>query len=301
MQVRKALLLIGILSLSVTGATVFVQLNLARGNADQVDIGQNVTQQPTRTSRVLPSYDEGIDFERRVVTDTPFSATSILDIDQRMPDGSVSTKATTALIFRDHKGRTRRDFITEGIAVITAAPLNPVRSVINDPVAGFTYNLEHHTSLAVRKIFVTTPQRDLTAIQTAESQMKGRNQILPMSSTTDGALVPGAAAVVGNKPEPLAAREIEGVLAEGIRVSITVPAGAAGNEQPVEIVAERWYAPSIQAVVLIKRTDPIAGDSTYRLTNITRREPAAAMFTVPSNYTIRDESGKQVSSSRKSN
>src|SRR5262249_61550126 len=80
--------------------------------------------------------------------------------------------------------------------------------------------------------------------------------------------------------------EIEGVTAEGTRVTVTIPAGAIGNLGPVEIVSERWHSAELQTVVLSRRTDPRFGETTYRLTNIVRAEPPAELFQVPADYKI---------------
>jgi hypothetical protein len=37
-----------------------------------------------------------------------------------------------------------------------------------------------------------------------------------------------------------------------------------------------------------KRSDPQFGETTYTLTNIQRAEPAAALFAVPSDYTVQE-------------
>ena len=87
------------------------------------------------------------------------------------------------------------------------------------------------------------------------------------------------------------ARSIEGVQAEGLRVTTTIPAGDIGNEQPIQIVNERWYSPELQVVVMTRHSDPRFGETTYRLTNISRTEPAATLFQVPSDYTIKEGPG----------
>ncbi len=88
------------------------------------------------------------------------------------------------------------------------------------------------------------------------------------------------------KRESLGQREIEGLTAEGTSVSVTVPIGALGNDRPMKIVNEHWYSPDLKAVVLIERVDPRSGRSVYRLTGIQRMNPAASLFTVPSDYKI---------------
>jgi len=39
-------------------------------------------------------------------------------------------------------------------------------------------------------------------------------------------------------------------------------------------------------VVMSKRSDPRVGETTFRLTNISRAEPAATLFQVPADYTL---------------
>ena len=93
------------------------------------------------------------------------------------------------------------------------------------------------------------------------------------------------------KTQSLGQQEIEGVQAEGTRTTRTIAAGAIGNEQPIEIVSESWYSRDLQTVVLSRHDDPQIGQTTYRLTNISRTEPPASLFEVPSNYTLQNEPG----------
>ena len=90
------------------------------------------------------------------------------------------------------------------------------------------------------------------------------------------------------KNEPLGKQIIEGVEAEGTRSTITIPAGEIGNERPIEIVSESWYSPELQMVVMTRHSDPRSGDTTYRLTNINRGEPAKSLFEVPADYTVKE-------------
>ena len=88
--------------------------------------------------------------------------------------------------------------------------------------------------------------------------------------------------------EPLGTRQIEGVSAEGTRMTTTIPAGQIGNLNPINVVSERWFSKELQMAVLITRRDPRSGDTVYRLTNIVRTEPPPDLFTVPSDYRIVD-------------
>jgi hypothetical protein len=108
--------------------------------------------------------------------------------------------------------------------------------------------------------------------------------------------VDGHAGVMPGQPAPeqksLGTQTIEGVEATGTQSIVTIPAGAIGNEQPIKIVSEQWYSPALQVVVLSKRSDPRSGEMVYRLTQLDRSEPSAALFQVPSDYTIKDMESK---------
>jgi hypothetical protein len=94
--------------------------------------------------------------------------------------------------------------------------------------------------------------------------------------------------------ESLGTQSIEGVMAEGTRVTLTIPAGKIGNDRPIVTVNERWYSPELQTVVLTKNSDPRMGETTYRLTNINRSEPDPSLFQVPADYTVDEGVGPRL-------
>jgi len=93
------------------------------------------------------------------------------------------------------------------------------------------------------------------------------------------------------KTESLGKQTIEGVEAEGTRNVTTIPAGEIGNDRAIEIVFERWYSPELQTVIMTRHIDPRFGETSYRLTNISRDEPARSLFEVPAGYTIKEVGG----------
>jgi hypothetical protein len=137
----------------------------------------------------------------------------------------------------------------------------PQMTFIEDPVAGAHYVLDARTHTA--------------------QKMKSRNGPAPKNHAPSSSQA---------KTESLGTKTIEGIQAEGTRSTLTIPAGQIGNDQPVEIVSERWYSPELQVVVLSKHTDPRVGEHVYRLTNISRSEPAKSLFDVPSDYTVTERS-----------
>jgi hypothetical protein len=91
----------------------------------------------------------------------------------------------------------------------------------------------------------------------------------------------------GGVTTSLGKRDFDGVSADGTRTTWTIPAGRIGNEKPIEIASERWYAPDLMLVVHTRYLDPRSGESTYRLTQLKRGEPDASLFKVPADYAVR--------------
>jgi hypothetical protein len=88
--------------------------------------------------------------------------------------------------------------------------------------------------------------------------------------------------------ESLGTQFMEGVVVEGTRTTVTIPAGQIGNELPIHIVSERWHSPELKALVMSRQADPRFGETTYRLTNIARAEPSPQLFEIPADFTVID-------------
>jgi hypothetical protein len=86
----------------------------------------------------------------------------------------------------------------------------------------------------------------------------------------------------------LGTRDFNGIKAEGKLRSYEIPAGEIGNRNPIVVSDETWYAPDLQVTVYTRHSDPRSGDTVFRLDNLKRGEPAPALFTVPSDYTVKD-------------
>jgi hypothetical protein len=91
----------------------------------------------------------------------------------------------------------------------------------------------------------------------------------------------------------LGTRDFDGVKAEGKQRSYEIPAGEVGNRNPIVVLDETWYSPELQLTVYSKHSDPRSGDYVYRLENLRRGEPDAALFAVPADYQVR-EIGKRL-------
>ena len=55
---------------------------------------------------------------------------------------------------------------------------------------------------------------------------------------------------------------------------------------PSAFVTEVWTSPDLKTIIYSKRSDPRMGELTFQLTNITRAEPDASLFTVPADFKL---------------
>ena len=196
------------------------------------------------------------------IVGAPYSADISTDVVQSLADGNRIEHHTTGSVARDGQGRVRRDQQLAAIGGIL--PQVDGRIVtINDPVAHVHYSLNPAHKQAM--------QMPLPVIK----RLPGTPPPLPPAVESKGARV-----------ESLGTSDIEGVQAQGTRTTITIPAGAIGNQAPIEMVNERWFSPELGTIVMSRRSDPRFGETTYRVQNIVRAEPAADLFQIPSDYTV---------------
>jgi hypothetical protein len=264
-------------------------------------------------------------FGGKVVKGAPYSAEAVTESIQTLSDGNRIVNKFTTTVYRDGEGRTRREQTLKGLGVLGNGQ-EPLQTIfINDPVAGVTYSLDSRTHTAVKS---TPFKVEFAPKGLVGGDAEGRHfefKIAPggnsgnvIVTTPPGAPPPppnariavaetehfsigtggGAATYVFRKSgspnsndvkeEKLGKQMIEGVEADGTRTTITIPAGEIGNERAIEIVSERWYSPELQLVVMTRHSDPRSGETTYKLTNLNRNEPAKSLFEVPSDYNIKE-------------
>jgi len=207
----------------------------------------------------------------RVVKNAPYSADLVTETTQVLADGNRIHQTSTAHVYRDSEGRTRREPSLNSLSTLAPNSHFPSVIFINDPVGGVNYALSANNKTATRSPGPRPGGRN--------SQAKG-----------PGGPPPGGRKRYSEnvKTEALGRQTIEGVPADGTRTTLTIPAGQIGNEQPIQVVTESWYSPDLQAVVMSKRTDPRTGESSFRMSNLSRAEPSAALFQVPSDYKVLD-------------
>lgn len=86
--------------------------------------------------------------------------------------------------------------------------------------------------------------------------------------------------------EDLGNRTMLGLSTHGVRVTQTLPAAQSGTGRDVVVTNEYWYSETLRINLLTKHDDPRMGTVAMTVTQIDQAEPDAALFGVPSNYTL---------------
>jgi len=232
-------------------------------------------------------------FEGAVVKGAPYSAEAVTETTQVLSDGNRITRKTSASLYRDSEGRTRREHSLPAIGPWATSGTPPVNIFINDPVSGVNYILDSNSKTA-RKVGVANFTRATSAMKAGLSTRMSAVQGIQSSGVQSGLSFERTEAVrvaaPQSKEEKLPSQLIEGVQAEGTRTTVTIPVGEVGNERPIDIVSERWYSPELKTVVMSKNKDPRMGETVYTLKGLQRAEPSRSLFEVPADYTIADDS-----------
>src|SRR5271165_5853205 len=209
-------------------------------------------------------FGEGL--ENKIVTGVPMSGDLIVTRDTTLADGNHIHNQTQTKIYRDADGRVRREVEFELNTPTTGAAKRSM-IIITDPVAGKRYALN--------------PQNKTAHVMPLKPPKHGQGPPPP----PDGEAGPKHDSANVAR-EPLGTKTINGLQATGTRVTRTIPAGKIGNENPIQVVTERWYSTDLQVPLTTTHTDPMMGTVTTSLTNINRAAPDASLFQVPSDYKV---------------
>jgi hypothetical protein len=208
----------------------------------------------------------------RVVKNAPFTGDLTTETTQTLGDGNRIHQTATAHMVRDSEGRTRREQSLSGLGPLGSTSANAQAIFIDDPVAGVNYALN--------------PKNHTAAKSTAMGRGRGgRSGPLP-----NGGFRGGNRLEQNTKTESLGRQTMEGLPADGTRVTLTIPTGQMGNDLPIQVVTERWYSADLQMNILTKRTDPRTGETVTKLTNVSRVEPAHSLFEPSADYKVSEYS-----------
>ncbi len=271
---------------------------------------RNAMQGPGSSDYVFLATE--MSFGGPLVKGAPYSAQAITESTQTLIDGNRIVNRSTASIYRDSEGRTRREQTLKSIGPYANGGEGVTNIYLSDPVAGTSYTLDPRTQTARKmpplrvkvaqggasKGAQASGKQYQVAIEQMNAKMAAADQaasgvVQYRQKQTEVGLAAGAidARNRSARTESLGKQNIEGVEAEGTRSTVTIPAGEIGNDRPIEIVNERWYSAELQVLVMTRHTDPRFGENSYKLINISRTEPARDLFEVPAGYTVKETPG----------
>jgi hypothetical protein len=217
----------------------------------------------------------------------PYTATAVTESTQVLSDGNRIVNKHSGLVARDGEGRIRREESMGHIGPLAVVVGGANMIFIHDPVAKAAYVLNPDTKTA--RVISMHTMHDKVFVNGGGVGESG-DVVYFKKEFRKEPLAAGAHPEMGEvKKESLGTQQIEGVNAEGIRITRTIPAGAIGNERPIDMVSETWTSTDLHVLVLSKRSDPRVGETVYRLTNIKLGEPDASLFQVPSGFTTQQE------------
>lgn len=255
------------------------------------------------------------------VKGVPFSGEEVNESIQTLADGNRIVRSSTGKFYRNSEGRVRREMNggVGGMMGTTYSFGQGVSIVSPDQGSKFLLDAKLQTArvveMAAQGLTIASSagqaaSGDLRAKLAERQAIELKNNgyvsvtppvppvapVAPLAVTIAGGggfayTVGGQDSKYESRTEELGTRDFEGVQADGTRKTTTIPAGAIGNERPIEIVYERWFSKELGLVVYSKNSDPRFGEQTYKLTNVVRAEPNPSLFSIPTHYKTVTEPG----------
>src|SRR5205085_2938534 len=125
-----------------------MRIMVAPGQAPEGALPVNImTEGPALPAGFAIISDE-MRFTGPVVKGAPYSGEAVTESNQTLADGNRITHKSTALVYRDSEGRTRREQTLNNIGPFATSGDAPTMIFINDPVAGANYTLDPRTKTA---------------------------------------------------------------------------------------------------------------------------------------------------------
>jgi hypothetical protein len=215
---------------------------------------------------------------RQPVTNAPYSATFTSTSTEKLQDGTVLTHTTTRVASRDSLGRTREE-ITMPAHGTETTPHTAI--IILDPVTHTITRLEADKKIAIVHQIPAPRPHDGHRGPGPDGQAPP-----PPPSGDQAAATPGRHENKNVVVADLGSKSISGVVATGKKTTHTVPAGSMGNTAPIVSTHEEWFSPDLKIELSRNDVDPFHGTHTTSVTSLTKAEPAATLFVVPTGYTV---------------
>jgi len=228
--------------------------------------------------------------DNQIVKGKPYAADTSTETVQVLADGNRIVNRSVSKFYRDSQGRTRREQTFGNVDPSNSSP-HEMKVFIDDPVNSTSYVVDPGEK-SVRPI--SRSKKFIDEHDAGSNSPHLMVKVLTRHEAGDGMPLLALPKLDEKRDivkEDLGKRTIEGVECTGTQQTATIPVGEVGNERPIAIVTETWYAPSIAAVVQSSTNDPRFGQTTYQLRNVQLSEQQRQLFEPPSDYRV--EGAKQ--------
>lgn len=253
----------------------------------------------------------------RVEKGNPYSAREVREFKQTLGDGSVIQRQSTRVLARDRDGRTRQElrqpdgtariFINDPVAkeafILDPQKKTACRSGFDERAIhdcfqqmkgdwkplGFAFSASNRGGIAMMSAqddihIAISPRARIIDMTRQFSTRERSSNAAPLPPLPPLPPAPGTAGNAQVSREKKTAQPYEGLAVETDRSVEVIAAGAIGNSKALETINERYYSPELKMTVYHRRSDPRNGESLYRMTDIKRSEPDAALFRIPAGY-----------------
>jgi hypothetical protein len=269
--------------------TLFAAITLASGLSAQTPVDPAIATAASPKGPMIALHLDNAEVDS--VKGAPFCATITTQHTQAFSDGNRIHTSDKSSVCRDSEGRTRRE---AGLNLMGASTQKSSGKLITilDPVAGVRYILEPDAKVA-HKVTLPSPAPLAPRLR----GLPGKEPPVMIYQSEGGGGAHGVSTNVFFKKtsdakesvpsaQDLGDQTINGIHATGTRMTTTIPSGQIGNDQPINIVSERWYSPELKTTVMDKHSDPMAGELKTELSGVNTSEPDPSLFTVPADYKI---------------
>lgn len=193
----------------------------------------------------------------------PFSATVKTEWIRQLADGSTITLVNHRAIARDKAGRIfqeRRLLVPDD-----GQQQSPVTQIeISDPVA--------------HELYICVPQEQVCQVELFFAPADSPSPLAPLTPKQPGTPI----------AEDLGKRSINSIETIGRRETVTIPTGTMGNNSPLLMKREFWYAPQLGVNLSSSRQDPRFGKQSFEVIDVVVGDPDPAVFKVPAGSKVID-------------
>jgi hypothetical protein len=195
-------------------------------------------------------------FDGKLVKGAPYSAEVVTETIQTLGDGNRIVQTSSAKIYRDSAGRTRREQSFKAIGPWAVSGEPPVMISINDPVAGVSYNLNSNMKTAHK---VTMPRlADPSGFAKERAELKEKIDKLRAAGATEAGVnvtnevvIKEGASVAYSSVARTGVATGGGAVIRGVRPSMPMPVGGGvfSWTSDAEVNQEQLAPQTIEGVV----------------------------------------------------